>query len=249
MKGVTWIMSDNANLSRRDGTVESVRAPRDHSLKGHDRPRRSARKAGGRRDGRVERSLRTRKLLIDAFIDLVRTTGEMPSAESLAARAGRSTRIVFDRFDTLDSLAAEAFQQELSSYDLVLPAGLPSQAFDVRLDWYVQTRARACEDWRGLWPLMSQFVTRDTRCAAWASVLAKLERERCERLFAPELQPFSRACRERLLLSLAILLSSETWAKLRDGHHMTENAAFMLWKDWGQGIFGSWTNPRTRGAG
>lgn len=228
-------MSDNATLSRRDGTV-------------HDRPRRSARKAGGRRDGRLERSLRTRRLLIDAFIDLVRATGEMPSAEALAARAGRSIRIVFDRFETLDSLAAEAFQQELSSYDLVLPAGLPAQAFDVRLAWYVQARAHACEAWRGLWPLMAPFLVKDTRCAAWANVLAKMERERCERLFDAELQRFSRAGRERLLLSLAILLSSETWARLRDGDRMTENAALLLWKDWARALFDSWTNPRNRGA-
>ena len=236
-------MNDDAKSSRRDGSVESVRVSRRRSVTGHDQPRRTARKAVGRLDGRAERSRRTRKLLIDAFIDLVRATGEMPSAESLAARAGRSTRIVFNRFETLDSLAADAFQQELSSYDFVLPPGMPSQPFDVRLTWYVQARARACEEWRRLWPLMTQFITRDTRCAAWTNVVAKLERERCERLFAAEVQILSRAGRERLLLSLVILLSSETWAKLRDSERMTENTAVMLWKHWAQSLFGAASEP------
>ena len=96
-------------------------------------------------------------------------TGTMPSAEALAALSDRSARILFDRFETLDCLAAEACQQIFSSHDLVLPTQLLLHDFEDRLDWYVRSRAETCEAWRHMWPMMVQFTRKDTRCAAWAS--------------------------------------------------------------------------------
>ena len=194
-----------------------------------------------RPDGRLERSKRTRQAFIDAFIELVRKTGTMPSAEALAALSDRSVRIVFDRFDTLDCLAAEAFQQIFSSHDLVLPTELLFQSFEVRLDWYANTRAETCEAWRHMWPMMVQSTRKDTRCAAWANVVAKLERERCHRLFSAEIEAASKVDRDKLLLSLEILLSVDIWARLRESDQMTEATALEYWKSAAKTFFSAWS--------
>ena len=201
----------------------------------------SKRLSSKRPDGRFERSKRTRQAFIDAFIELVRKTGTMPSAEALAALSDRSARILFDRFETLDCLAAEAFQQIFSSHDLVLPTQLLLHDFEDRLDWYVRSRAETCEAWRHMWPMMVQFTRKDTRCAAWASVVARLERERCQRLFSKELDEASKTHRDKLVLSLEMLLGVEIWARLREGDQMTTTAALEYWKAAARTFFSAWS--------
>jgi len=58
----------------------------------------------GRIDGRRLRSERTRRLIIEAYIALVRETGQMPTAAQIAERAGYSVRSIFERFPDLTAL-------------------------------------------------------------------------------------------------------------------------------------------------
>ena len=61
--------------------------------------------AAARPDGRRLRSERTRVVIMDAFIDLLRERPEVPTAAQIAARAGISTRLIFERFNDLAALS------------------------------------------------------------------------------------------------------------------------------------------------
>ena len=55
-------------------------------------------------DGRRLRSERTRKVIIEAYLELLRRDPRIPTAAQIAAEAGYSTRSVFERFVDLNAL-------------------------------------------------------------------------------------------------------------------------------------------------
>ncbi|NQW53461.1 MAG: TetR/AcrR family transcriptional regulator, partial [Rhodospirillales bacterium] len=59
-------------------------------------------------DGRTLRSERTRQLIIEAYLALLRESPEIPTAAQIAMRAGYSVRSVFERFDDLLALSFAA---------------------------------------------------------------------------------------------------------------------------------------------
>ena len=56
-------------------------------------------------DGRRLRSERTRQTIMEAYIELLRERPEIPTAAQIAARAGFSTRSIFERFVDLQGLS------------------------------------------------------------------------------------------------------------------------------------------------
>jgi len=67
-----------------------------------------------RHDGRLARGWRTRRLLVEALVDLVDQGATAPSIQQIADRVGVSVRVVFHRFDGKDELilASVALQSE-----------------------------------------------------------------------------------------------------------------------------------------
>ena len=102
-------------------------------------------------DGRRLRSERTRHLIIEAYLDLMRLSPGLPTASQIAAHAGYSVRSIFERFSDLDALA-------LAATDYALAVGqAEALARDVdgdratRIRSQIATRAHACEKWLPLW--------------------------------------------------------------------------------------------------
>ena len=79
----------------------------DQSAAAHRRP-----------DGRLLRSERTKQVLIEAYLGLLRENPQIPTAADIAKRAGCSIRSVFERFSdllTLSLAAADyAFEQAMA---------------------------------------------------------------------------------------------------------------------------------------
>ena len=71
-----------------------------------------------RTDGRLLRSERTKQILVESYLDLLRENPQIPTAADIAKRAGLSIRSVFERFSDLQSLsfaaADHAFAQGLA---------------------------------------------------------------------------------------------------------------------------------------
>src|SRR5262245_22116828 len=59
-------------------------------------------------DGRRLRSERTRRLIVEAYMALVRETRQVPTAAQIAERAGYSVRSIFERFPDLQALRLAA---------------------------------------------------------------------------------------------------------------------------------------------
>ena len=182
-------------------------------------------------DGRRLRSERTRQLIIEAFLLLLRESTHMPTAVQIADRAGYSVRSVFQRFPDLHSLHVAA-----TDFALGQALGLPTP-HDIegdraaRLRGHIEIRAKTCEEWLPLWralvanrgesPELTQRIRR-AREATW---------KRMETTYAPELACLADPDRVKVLIALESLTDYESWARMRELHGLSPDQARAVWTD------------------
>lgn len=182
-------------------------------------------------DGRIERSRRTRQALVDAFLPLAGRLGRLPTAQELSAETGRSSRVLFDRFPSLDALATEAVRQLLAPSPHEMLHNVAGLDRADRIAFHAERRGRQCERWMPAWPVAMQVVRRDRECAALLDALARQERRLAEALYAPEMRLLDEAERDRRLLTLDILLGIDTWIRLRAWHGLSMRDALGFWRN------------------
>lgn len=182
-------------------------------------------------DGRRLRSERTRHLIIEAYLMLLREHGRMPTAAEIAARAGYSVRSIFERFTDLDALS-------LATADYAIALGqAQAEPRDVggdraaRIRSHVHTRAQACEKWLPLWRILTAKPVEEQVSDIRARVLAvrRANVERLELMYRPELTTLDPKERETLVLALATLTSFEGWGALRDDFGLPWDSALDVW--------------------
>ena len=182
-------------------------------------------------DGRRLRSERTRQLIIEAFLLLLREHPHMPTAVQIADRAGYSVRSVFQRFPDLHSLHVAATDFALGQA-LGTPAGTDIEGSrPARLRAHVELRARTCDEWLPLWralvanrgesPELTQRI-RKARETTW---------QRMEQTYAPELTTLGDAERTKVLIALESLTDYESWARMRELHGLSADQARAVWID------------------
>ena len=180
-------------------------------------------------DGRRRRSARTRKALIEAYLDLLRENQQLPTAPEIAERAGVSTRSVFERFSdvlTLSLAAADyAFEQAMAQ------AAVPNLDADLhtRLKSQVETRAAICEQWLPLWRALLRYQSASKELAIRISRIRAAMVSRLELVYGFELSTLSEAERSQLLIALDILTDFESWGRMREDHGLSIEAARDLW--------------------
>jgi len=179
-------------------------------------------------DGRRLRSERTRQLIIEAFLLLLRESTHMPTAVQIADRAGYSVRSVFQRFPDLHSL-------HVAATDFALGQALASGSNDIvgdrkaRMRGHVEVRAKTCEEWLPLWRALvanrgeSPALTQRIRCARETTW------KRMEVTYAPELSALGDAERVNLLIALEALTDYESWARMRELHGLSADQARAVW--------------------
>ena len=154
-----------------------------------------------RTDGRLQRSARTRKAVIEAYLDLLREKQQPPTTPEIAKRAGCSTRSVFERFSdllTLSLAAADyAFEQAMAQ------AAVPNVDADLhtRLKSQVETRAAICEQWLPLWRALLRYQSVSEELAIRIKRIRAALIARLELVYEPELSTLSEAERTRFWLS------------------------------------------------
>lgn len=166
-------------------------------------------------DGRTARAARTRRLVVEAMIELVEQGDLEPTAQEVADRAGVSLRTVFHHFQSMELVFAECWEVQVERHWSHLAAVPADGHLAHRIDATVHQRAELFEGIAG-----------PRRAAAvWAhrsEVLALgLQRSRASlrgllaETFAPELggdpQP------EVLLDALDVATCFEAWDVLRHG--------------------------------
>ena len=180
-------------------------------------------------DGRLRRSARTRKALIEAYLDLLRENQQPPTTPEIAKRAGCSVRSVFERFSdilTLSLAAADyAFEQAMAQ------AAVPNLDADLhtRLKSQVETRAAICEQWLPLWRTLLRYQSASEELAIRIKRIRAAMVSRLALVYAPELSTLSDAEHSQFLVALDILTDFESWGRMREDHGLSIEAARNLW--------------------
>ncbi len=102
-------------------------------------------------DGRRQRSERTKQLIIDAYLSLLRDNPKIPTATQVADRAGYSVRSVFERFPDLMALRVAATDQAFAEgMAQAKPRDVDADR-ETRIRSQVEVRSQVCEKWLPLW--------------------------------------------------------------------------------------------------
>jgi AcrR family transcriptional regulator len=161
-------------------------------------------------DGRINRSIVTRKKIVDALTALVFEGHITPTAEQVAQRADVGLRTVFRHFDDMDSLYREISTDVDAQIQPLLQARLDAptwqervlQSIDFRSDIYDRTAAMH---------LAAQVHRHESAYLAQNLMnSARLQRDLLQRLL-----PVTVSQDARLLDALDLMLSFEAWIRLR----------------------------------
>jgi AcrR family transcriptional regulator len=180
-------------------------------------------------DGRRQRSERTRRLIVEAYMALVRDNAQMPTAVQIAERAGYSVRSIFERFPDLTALRvavtdyaiAEArAQAALRDLDAPRAARIQSQ---------VGQRAQSCERWLPLWRVLSADAAQSPDLNQRITMIRQLIIMRMEMMFKPELSAVPDSDRSKIMFALEALTTFESWARMRELYGLSVEEASAVW--------------------
>ena len=182
-------------------------------------------------DGRRLRSERTKQLIIEAYLALLRErpTTPVPTAAEIAQRAGYSVRSVFERFPDLHTLRVAAADYGLAHAAALAPARDVDADRPTRIKSQVETRAGTCERGVALWRALTFNVDEDDALKVRLRLARTRTIERLEIMYQPELSTLPETERRNLLITLEALTDMESWARMRDMHGLSFSDACAVW--------------------
>lgn len=180
-------------------------------------------------DGRRLRSERTKQLIIEAFLALVREEPRVPTAVQIAERAGYSVRSVFERFPDLNALRVAATDYALAQATALAPARHVDADRQTRLRSQVDTRAHTCERSVALWRVLTNVQDDSDDLRSRVRRAREATMARLELMYKPELSVLSADERRDLLIALEALTDIESWARMREQHGLPFEEASDVW--------------------
>ena len=182
-------------------------------------------------DGRRLRSERTKQLIIEAFLALVRENPStpMPTAARIADRAGYSVRSIFERFPDLKKLRAAAADYQLAQAAALAPPRHVDADRATRIRAQVETRAGTCERGIALWRVLLFSADQDAELQPRIRLARERTIERLELMYRPELSGLPEHERQHLLIALEAITDIESWARMRELHGLSFEQACGVW--------------------
>ena len=182
-------------------------------------------------DGRRLRSERTKQLIIEAYLALLREKPltPMPTAAEIAERAGYSVRSIFERFPDLHTLRVAAADYGLAHAAALAPARDVDADRPTRIKSQVETRAGTCERGVALWRALTVNVDEDDALKARLRTARTRTIDRLEIMYRPELSSLSEIERRNMLIALEALTDIESWARMREMHGLSFADSCSLW--------------------
>jgi AcrR family transcriptional regulator len=181
-------------------------------------------------DGRRLRSAKTRQLIIEAYLALLRENPQIPTAASIAQRAGYSVRSVFERFPDLHALRVAATDAALLKAATQVVAQPTDGSRQDRLTTHVEARGRICEDWLPLWRALNANQGDSVELKARIRLIREMVIRRIEDMYASELSDLGERERRETVLAIEALIDFESWARLRDLFGLSFEDACRVWK-------------------
>ena len=180
-------------------------------------------------DGRRLRSERTKQSIMEAYIELLREKPEIPTAAQIAARAGISTRSIFERFVDLQGLSLATVDYAFAVGEAHAIARNVDGDRSIRLRSHVETRAHTCERWLPVWRVVVTNQHKLEELRDRVRFIRQAIVKRMELMYRPELEMLSAEERRDLLIALESLIDFESWARMREGHGLSFDEACSVW--------------------
>jgi AcrR family transcriptional regulator len=180
-------------------------------------------------DGRRLRSARTKQLIIEAYLALLRESPKIPTAASIAERAGYSVRSVFERFPDLHALRVAATDYAFTQGTAQAVARDVSGDRLTRLRSHVETRAWICEKWLPLWRALNANQGDSTELKSRIVLIRQAILKRIELMYEPELSTLGEAERRHTLIAIESLIDFESWARMREFSGLSIEEAREVW--------------------
>ena len=181
-------------------------------------------------DGRRLRSARTRQLIIEAYLALLRENPRIPTAASIAHRAGYSVRSVFERFPDLHALRVAATDEALLKASAQVAAQPTAGSRNDRLKTHVEARGRICEEWLPLWRALNANQGDSAELKARIRLIREMVIRRIEEIYAHELSSLEERERRQTVLAIEALIDFESWARMRELFGLSFEDACGVWK-------------------
>lgn len=182
-------------------------------------------------DGRRLRSERTKQLIIEAYLALLRENPQTPTptAAEIAVRAGYSVRSVFERFPDLHTLRVAAADYGLAHAAALAPARDIDGDRATRIKSHVETRAGTCERGVALWRALTFNIDENDALKVRLRVARERTIDRMEIMYRPELATLSDIERRNLLIAIEAVTDIESWARLRDTYGLSFAEGCAVW--------------------
>lgn len=182
-------------------------------------------------DGRRLRSERTKQVIIEAYLSLLRENpvAMMPKAAEIAQRAGYSVRSIFERFPDLAKLRLAAADYSLGQAAALAPPRHLDGDRQTRIRSQVETRAGTCERGVPLWRVLIASLGEDKELVHRVRVSRDRTVDRLEMMYRPELSTLPDTERRYLLIALEAVTDIESWARMREQHGLSFDEACEVW--------------------
>jgi AcrR family transcriptional regulator len=171
---------------------------------------------GVKTDGRRERSASSRRRILGAMIDLIESGLPSPTAEAVAAKAGVSLRTVFRHFEEMENLHLEIAAQVFERIRPILDQPLEHRQWPALLDETVARRAQFFEIIAPFKTAIDVHRHRSRAISAQHRRITVMSRD----MLAAAL-PADVVSNHSVFELLTLLLSIETWQRLREQQGMT----------------------------
>jgi AcrR family transcriptional regulator len=181
-------------------------------------------------DGRRLRSERTKRRIVEAYLSLLATDSQIPTAAQIAERAGCSVRSIFERFSDLHALRVAATDHafaEANAQAVPRDFGKDRQA---RIRSHVEMRAGTCARWLPMWRALNANQGESAELKGRIKLARELIMNRAELMYAPELAGLSPPERRSTLIALEALIDFESWARMRGLYGLSFEEACETWK-------------------
>ena len=178
-----------------------------------------------RLDGRLARSARTRRAVVDALLDLLNEGDLRPTAARIAERAGVSLRLVFHHFDDLDTIYSELADRQTERVEPLIKPIDVALPFPLRVEVFSAQRGRVLET---LSPVRRSAVLMEPFRPALAKRLKQsrdLMRAAAIAAFQPELKMIVADERRTKIAALDVVTSWVAWEQMRRHQGLSETEA------------------------
>lgn len=184
----------------------------------------------GRVDGRRQRSARTRQLIIEAYLALLRESPHVPTASAIAERAGYSVRSIFERFPDLHALRVAATDDAVARAANHVAARPAVGDRGERVRVHVETRAEICQEWLPLWRALNANKGGSSELQGRIKAVRQLIVRRIEEIYEPELSTLDDQRRLQTVLAIEALIDFESWGRMQEVFGLSVVDACGVWR-------------------